>query len=527
MIRQKGERFYASIMVDGREVALGGCATRDEAVELEQAGYRKAAEKPLAMTIGKWSETWLDRRETVEKVRHIEADRRAWDKHVATAPLAAIPLAMLEASHVDTWLRGVRRTKRPGGDKPIAPKTVREIALLLKQCIDAAIPKHLAANPVPGVMKQHRAALQREQDTRTAEKEPWTFLTADEQRAVFSHAEIPEPHRLIIAVAILTGMRQGEQFNLELRDVHAADDEPEPHLFVRWGGKGKPPKNGKPRTVWLSPDAAAVVRRWLEVLPSWAPKNPSKLLFPLKTGGRVAEGKTPLMTSTREKGKPVRRNRFDEYVRLAGIDRHVRWHDLRHSCATSLLSGTWGRRWTLDEVRAFMGWKSRASADRYAHFAEDALKQAVWGAGNSRPNHRESPVETTSITARKYRNSKVAPAAGLEPATRRLTAGSVSEWLRGFAAFFPTEFPVQNLTSDAADVLRAIARRDDGAAELSMTFARSIVVDPDVEPALAARAARTWMALEDRHVHAFDRVIDLAERVIASTETEVATAYAR
>lgn len=32
--------------------------------------------------------------------------------------------------------------------------------------------------------------------------------------------------------------------------------------------------------------------------------------------------------------------------RLAGIDRPVRWHDLRHMCASHLAQGTWGRAWT-------------------------------------------------------------------------------------------------------------------------------------------------------------------------------------
>ena len=421
MIEEKAGRFYVRVVARGRRVSLGACATRSEAENLERAGYLDAEESPH-MTVGAWGKDWLERREKVEKVRHIKSDLRAWKKHVTGSPIATAPLALLDAEQLDAWVRRVRKATTPAG-KPLAPKTVREIVLLMKQCLDAAVPKHLGGNPLPAVMRDHRAALRREQDARNAVADPWTSLSGPEQRALLTSKKIPEAHRLIMASAILTGMRQGEQFNLELGDVHVEGDEP--HLVVRWGGKDKPPKNGKPRTVWLSQKALAVVRRWLAILPTWTTganmKSARQLMFPLKTGGRVAEGKTPLMSSTRVEGKPVRRNLFDDYLALVGIERHVRWHDLRHTCASSLISGTWGRRWTLEEVRAFMGHRSRQSTDRYAHLAEDALKSAVWGAPNSARRRAERPSKS-SQQSRRSAGNRLAPAAGLEPATRRLTA---------------------------------------------------------------------------------------------------------
>lgn len=34
----------------------------------------------------------------------------------------------------------------------------------------------------------------------------------------------------------------------------------------------------------------------------------------------------------------------------ARIARHVRFHDLRHTCASQLVMGTWGRGWRIEEA---------------------------------------------------------------------------------------------------------------------------------------------------------------------------------
>ncbi|WP_437320744.1 hypothetical protein [Sorangium sp. So ce385] len=68
---------------------------------------------------------------------------------------------------------------------------------------------------------------------------------------------------------------------------------------------------------------------------------------------------------------------FDRYVAVASITRPLRWHDLRHRCAGSLVEGWWGRRWTLQKVREHLGNTSIASMHRYAHLSETAIEGAV------------------------------------------------------------------------------------------------------------------------------------------------------
>lgn len=140
----------------------------------------------------------------------------------------------------------------------------------------------------------------------------------------------------MVLFAIRTGLRLGEQMNLELSDLVV--DGAHPEVVVRFGSHGKPPKNGKIRRVPLFGDGLVVAKRWLRILPSYASKNPHQLA-------------------------------------MIGVTRPFRWHDLRHTCASALVSGWLGRGWSLEETKEFMGHVSRSSTERYAHMADNALRR--------------------------------------------------------------------------------------------------------------------------------------------------------
>jgi integrase len=52
----------------------------------------------------------------------------------------------------------------------------------------------------------------------------------------------------------------------------------------------------------------------------------------------------------------------------------VRFHDLRHTCASHLVSGTWGRAWRLEEVRDYLGHSNISVTQRYAHMSPHAMR---------------------------------------------------------------------------------------------------------------------------------------------------------
>jgi hypothetical protein len=66
----------------------------------------------------------------------------------------------------------------------------------------------------------------------------------------------------------------------------------------------------------------------------------------------------------------------------AGIRDGVRFHDLRHTCASHLVQGTWApsllsRALRLEEVREWLGHTSIKVTERYAHLCADGIRSLV------------------------------------------------------------------------------------------------------------------------------------------------------
>ncbi len=432
MSERRNGRHLVRVHFGGKRHRIGSCTTQEEADQLRAEVYARA-DSAAGVTLRAWGAQWFERRERFDNVRSIDTERSRWKTHVEGSRLADMALVMITPADVDAWICELQKklTATPYREpKPLSPKTIKEVINLLRMCLDEAMPAHITVNPVAAVKKRVQKATKRRHTDATVE--PWTYLEPDEQARIHESASIPEADKLIILFALLTGLREGEQFNQELRDLHL--DAPDPYLEVRYGAKNEPPKNGKIRRVYLSPDAVAVIRRWLEILPSWAPQNPEGLIFPGPRGGRIAPGKTPLIRhqsnenggAKRVNGKRQKVNLFPVYMRACGITRPVRWHDLRHSCASSLVAGWWGRRWTLEEVREHLGHTSIQATQRYAHIGETAYKAAI----RSTPGWAR---ETPTSASKSHQGSRVTPRnplvgrQGLEPWTYGLKARSSTD----------------------------------------------------------------------------------------------------
>jgi integrase len=254
--------------------------------------------------------------------------------------------------------------------RPIAAGTVTNTLNLIRRAFQDAIDDGVIEGPNP--FQSLRVRKSRHATTR----EKWTVLTLDEQqRAILVLGDLPE--RLLVQFAMGSGLRQSEQWSLRLADVHL--DGPTPYVLVRFGGVLAKPsrlqpfaekldgawflptKGGRPRKVPLFGIALAALRQWLVQLKKYAPKNPHRLVFPRADG------------APRRKGRAFRA--FSRISATAG--RSVRWHDLRHTCASALVGGWWGPPWSLEEVRVFLGHASITQTERYAHFAPDRLNRVA------------------------------------------------------------------------------------------------------------------------------------------------------
>ena len=311
------------------------------------------------MNFAAFSQDVLDMREG-EGIRGMASERSMFRSRLASCAFASKDIAKITPMDVTQWSRSLVREK-------LMKESILRILTLVRAVFREAIVQDLrSTNPCTDVQVK---------GAKVNAEPPWDWLRGDEQRKFLSCAQIPLWFRLMVRVAWGTGLRQGELWNLELKDVHLADEEHGPHIHVRYGSKGHlPPKNGKVRRTPLFGEGLAGMVGWLAQL-----KGPNEhgLVFPTVTGCR------------RQKGAPEhssgqgRVEMLPEMLRLAGIPRVVRWHDLRHTCASSLISGTWGKRWELVLVRDMLGHSSIKTTERYAHLNADVLRNE----GAATPGH--------------------------------------------------------------------------------------------------------------------------------------------
>ena len=295
-------------------------------------------------------------------IRGLTSERNRFMVHLACAAFAKKRLDEIRPVDLRDWLRAMqnKRAADTRGDRTLNDETVKRAFALVSSVFTYAVERDLLQHsPCREVRLKKRA------DER-ATKDKWHYLTVEEQRAVATCEAIPLASRLAIRFAVATGLRQGEQFNLELVDLHT--EGPSPHVMVRYGSRGhRPPKSGNVREVPLFGDGLTAAREWLRELPNFCPDNLRGLAFPTRLG------------TVRGIGKPLGRgSAWRDTLAKAGITRRgLVWHSLRHTAATNLITGALGRRWSLDEVRVFLGHSSPNVTLRYAHLGADALKAAA------------------------------------------------------------------------------------------------------------------------------------------------------
>ena len=126
-------------------------------------------------------------------------------------------------------------------------------------------------------------------------------------------------------------------------------------------GKSKT-EAGTGRLVPLNAQAAAITTFWAQ---RWPRRQPDHYVFPRVRSGSPPDPTQPLQVWKRSWSTARRRAKVS-----------CRFHDLRHSCVTSLLEG--GAPFSV--VAALMGWSASTTAamtKRYGHIGEAALRRAV------------------------------------------------------------------------------------------------------------------------------------------------------
>ena len=401
------------VRIERSGAVLGGIeASVEAAAALRDAIKRQIADDDLVpargRTIAELGREFLASR---SGNRSSKSDSGRW-QHIGSSSLGKRVPSTVTVKDVVNWLAALQ-TKKTNYDAKtqgkretkLLSRQTRKHALNLLRCffVWAVEQEHATSNPCVGLQ-----VARRDGDESEGYQEGWHLDAADQARMLEILKDDPE--RWIVAFAIGTGLRQGEQWCLHIEDVHIDGDDP--HVLVRFGSwdakkqRYRPPKGRagekKSRRVPLFGLGLEAATEWLKLLPTYAPDNPLGLMFPtpaVKKAGQ--DGQRDYPGGSRRVGKtPGSWAKVVAKLDVPRLGRKPWWHLLRHTCASSLVSGWWGQRWRLEDVRMVLGHSSLKVTERYAHLVPNAV-QGVANAAQVAWASRHGAVTTFSANPKK------------------------------------------------------------------------------------------------------------------------------
>lgn len=307
------------------------------------ARERQLVELREGITLSQFGQGFLDRREKIQKARSIDEDRNRWKSYIELDPIGKVAVASLRRSDVVEWRDRLLTKRSRRGRHGLGPQTVKNALSLLRAALaEAADRDLLKSNPAADVKVPRGLGATHDLDLEGI------LLPADQQALI---GAVPAAHRPAVLFALATGLRWSELSWLRWEDVSGDV------VIVRRSRAGKPTKSGKPRRLPLLGPAKLALAGARELRRAGCP-----WVFP----GPTKQGPRKQAPS-----------HWPAWLARAGITKRVRFHDLRHTTATSLLAGWWGRKWSLEEVRQQLGHSSIQVTERYAHLLDETLEHAV------------------------------------------------------------------------------------------------------------------------------------------------------
>ena len=303
------------------------------------------------LTLGEYLDRWLPH-SVRGSVRQRTFERYEQIARVHIKPtLGRIKLKALTPTHV----RGLYQEKLDDG---LAPRTVQYIHTTLRKALKEAVQDGLIPRNAADAVKAPRPAKK--------EINP----LAPEQAKAFLEVASGNRFQTLYVLAIHCGLREGELLGLKWDDLNLEAGT----LSVRRtlsetkevGRIFEPPKNGKGRSIRLTPGAIEALRGHLrcqieEIDRAGDAYQDQGLVFPSQAG-------TPM------NAKNLTARSFKPLLVQAGLPHSVRLHDLRHTCATLLL----GKGVHPKIVQELLGHATIAiTLDTYSHVLPNMQGEAV------------------------------------------------------------------------------------------------------------------------------------------------------
>jgi integrase len=266
------------------------------------------------ITIGEYLDVWL-KGSVYGSVRQSTYDRdtNLVNNHIKPV-LGSLKLKKLNSAHVQNFYRNRL-------DTGLSASTVRKIHDILRRGLAQAVDWHLTQRNVADVVKPPRPV-----------PKEIVALSTDETRRLLDAAAEDRLEALYV-LAVHTGMRQGEMLALRWQDVDIENAVLSVRrTLTRRGGKvafGEPKTKKSRRSIRLTLQAVDALRAHLE-----------RQLRDMEILGDHYQDQGLIFTT--DTGAPInpsnlRQRSFKPLLKRAGLP-HMRFHDLRHTCATLLLS---------------------------------------------------------------------------------------------------------------------------------------------------------------------------------------------
>lgn len=320
------------------------------------------------MSVGEYLDQWLKKcvRGSVRQSTY-DRDRILLEKHVEPI-LGARKLSKL--SPLD--LQSLYRDRLDAG---LSTSTVHKIHVILHKALAQAFRWNMVPRNVSEMVKAPKPA--------PKEMHP----LSPEEACELLDAAREDKFEALYVLAVTTGMRQGELLALRWSDIDLEDPEQATlsvrRTLTRNGGRvafGEPKTKKSRRSIRLTPQAAHALREHLEC----------QLREIEMLGDRYEDQGLLFSTDT---GRPINPSNLRQRSFLPLLEKaklpQIRFHDLRHTCATLLLSqGTHPK-----FVQELLGHATIAiTLDTYSHVLPSmgdqtarAMQNALSAAGNAHP----------------------------------------------------------------------------------------------------------------------------------------------
>jgi integrase len=267
------------------------------------------------LTVGEYLDSWL-KGSVRGSVRDSTFDRYEVAVRVHIKPaLGRLKLKKLGPAHLAGFYRGRL-------DAGQAPASVNKLHVTLHKALDQAVEWRMVPRNVAEVVKAPRPTAKEEMRT----------LSAEETRLLIE-ASSGDKLGALYVLAVTTGLRQGELLALKWRDVDLENTKVcVRRTITKSGGKlllGEPKTKASRRTISLTGSAVQSLRSHL-----------ARQMEDVQRLGDLYEDQGLVFASeagTLINPTNLRRRSFASLLRRAGLPR-IRFHDLRHTCATLLFS---------------------------------------------------------------------------------------------------------------------------------------------------------------------------------------------